>query len=250
MSVSYFTIPLNGSNLRKIYNDLLTKGVRKAGQKGDGKVIIFDFDGTIADSFELVLAISNRLASEFGYSPALPEDVRRLKNLSSREILQQAKVPFFRLPFLLRRLRLELNREISTLNPIPGIKEALQELKQQGHLLGIVTSNSVENVAAFLAVQEMEHLFDFIGSGLTLFGKGKVIQRILKQQRLDPAMVIYVGDETRDIEAARKIQIQVIAVSWGFNSREVLAEQKPDFLISHPSQLIEVVRGKSPGVER
>jgi phosphoglycolate phosphatase len=63
-------------------------------------------------------------------------------------------------------------------------------------------------------------------------------------------MVIYVGDETRDIEAARKIQIQVIAVSWGFNSREVLAEQKPDFLISHPSQLIEVVRGESPGVER
>lgn len=211
------------------------------------KVIIFDFDGTIADSFEMVLTISNRLAAEFGYLPALPEDIKRLKALSSREILRQAKVPFFRLPFLLRRLRFELNREICKLSPIPGIKEALQELKQQGHLLGIVTSNSVENVAEFLKAQGMEDLFDFIGSGLTLFGKGKVIQRIIKQQQLDPLTVIYVGDETRDIEAARKIQIQAIAVTWGFNSSEALLEQKPDFLISHPRELVEVVGG---GVEK
>jgi phosphoglycolate phosphatase-like HAD superfamily hydrolase len=122
------------------------------------------------------------------------------------------------------------------------MKEALLELKQQGHQLGIVTSNSVENVAAFLEAQEMQGVFDFIGSGLTLFGKGKIIQRIIKQHGLDPATVIYVGDETRDIEAARKIQVRAIAVSWGFNSSQVLAEQNPDFLIHCPSELVNVVR--------
>ncbi len=61
----------------------------------------------------------------------------------------------------------------------------------------------------------MGNLFDFVGSGLTLFGKGRIIQRILKQQNLDPAIVFYVGDETRDIETARKIGIRVIAVGWG-----------------------------------
>ncbi len=207
------------------------------------KVIIFDFDGTIADSLEVVLTISNRLAGEFGYPPTCSQDIKRLKNLSSREILQQSKVPFFRLPFLLRRLRCELNREICTLQPVPGMKEALLNLKQQGHRLGIVTSNSRENVMAFLAAQGMEELFDFIGSGFTIFGKGKVIQRIIQQYHLEPATVFYVGDETRDIEAAKKIQIRAIAVSWGFNSREVLAEQDPDFLIHHPQELIEIVTG-------
>ncbi|PSB03825.1 HAD family hydrolase, partial [Merismopedia glauca] len=58
----------------------------------------------------------------------------------------------------------------------------------------------------------------------------------------NPAKVIYVGDETRDIEAARKSKIKAIAVCWGFNFREILAKYKPDFLIDRPSQLLEVVQ--------
>lgn len=201
------------------------------------KVIIFDFDGTIADSFDAVFNISNRLADEFGYPHTALEDVHKLKSLSSREILRRSKVPFFKLPFLLRRLRIELNREIAGLQPIPGIKEALLELKQQGHHLGIVTSNSRQNVIAFLKAQAMDELFDFIDSGLTLFGKGRIIQQILRQNRIDPATAIYVGDETRDVEAARKIGIKVIAVCWGFNSCDVLAAQNPDALILQPAEL-------------
>ncbi|MGA7935466.1 MAG: HAD-IA family hydrolase, partial [Kovacikia sp.] len=159
----------------------------------------------------------------------------------SREILKQSGVPILKLPFLLRRLRMELNREIYRLNPIAGIKEVLQELKDEGNHLGIVTSNSKENVIAFLDAQGMGDLFDFVGSGLTLFGKGRIIQQILKKQKMDPAIVIYVGDETRDIEAARKIGIKIVSVSWGFNSSQILAEQRPDFLIHHPSELLEIV---------
>lgn len=201
------------------------------------KVIIFDFDGTIADSFDVVLAISNRLADEFGYPPTQPEDVDELKSLSSREILKRSRVSVFKLPFLLRRLRVEFNREISQLQPIPGIKEALLELKHQGHHLGIVTSNSKQNVIAFLEAQGMREIFDFVDSGLTLFGKGRIIQQILRQNQIAPETVIYVGDETRDVEAARKIGIKVIAVCWGFNSCNVLAAQKPDFLIHKPAEL-------------
>src|SRR5579883_1406424 len=124
------------------------------------KVIIFDFDGTIADSFEAVLTISNRLAVEFGYPPTPRSAVDELKNLSSREILRRSRVPLFKVPFLMRRLRIELKREIAHLQPIPGIKEALLELKRQGHHLGIVTSNSRQNVVAFLNAQGMKDLFD------------------------------------------------------------------------------------------
>ncbi|PSB27323.1 HAD hydrolase-like protein [Stenomitos frigidus] len=205
------------------------------------KVIIFDFDGTIADSFDAVFKISNRLAAQFGYPPTSVEEANELKKLSSREILKRSKVPLFKLPFLIRRLRSELNREIARLEPIPGIKDALLELKRQGHHLGIVTSNSRQNVIAFLEAQDMRELFDFIESGLTLFGKGRIIQQILRQKEIAPAKAIYVGDETRDVEAARKIGIQVIAVCWGFNSCEVLAAQSPDFLIRRPADLAAVM---------
>ena len=122
----------------------------------------------------------------------------------------------------------------------PGIKEALIELKHQGNKLVIITSNSKENVIVFLEKQEMQEVFDFIYSGTT-FGKSKVINKFLNQNNINPQQAIYVGDETRDIEAARKSNIRAIAVSWGFNSKELLAAQNPDFLIHQPNELIDVI---------
>jgi phosphoglycolate phosphatase-like HAD superfamily hydrolase len=63
----------------------------------------------------------------------------------------------------------------------------------------------------------------------------------LRKESLNPEEVVYVGDETRDIEAAKKSQIKVIAVTWGFNSKQVLAAQNPDFLIDRPEELIKVI---------
>lgn len=212
------------------------------------KSIIFDFDGTIADSFDLVLTISNRLAAEFGYPRVQPEEVKRLKNLSSREIVRQSGVSMFQLPFLLQRLRRELQQEIGTLKLIPGMREVLLALKQRGHPLGIVTSNSQENVMTFLKAQDLHDVFDFVSSGLTLFGKGRVIRQAIRRNHLDEGNAIYVGDETRDIEAAKRIRIRVISVTWGYSSREVLASQQPDFLAEHPEELVKIIDGCS-GVE-
>lgn len=205
------------------------------------KVIIFDFDGTIADTFDAVLKITNQLAIELGYKPTSPDDVERLRNLDSREIIKQSGIPFFRLPFLLKRLKLELRQEIQFLKPIAGMQAALLHLRQQGHSLGIVTSNSNENVTTFLQTHGLGELFDFTYSGTTLFGKARVIQRLLAQHQLDFRKVVYVGDETRDIEAARNIPIKVIAVSWGFNSKQALARQQPDFLIDRPAELEAII---------
>ena len=205
------------------------------------KVIMFDFDGTIADTLDAIVSITNRLAVEFGYKQTTQEELAQIQNLNSKEIIKQSGISIFKLPFLLRKVKAELNKEIQRVRPISGIKEALIELKNQGNRLGILTSNSSANVVAFLETNELEDLFDFIYSGKTLFGKSKVINNLLKQENIDPKTAIYVGDETRDIEAARKSHIKAIAVSWGFNSAEVLAKHNPDFLIHQPNQLIEVI---------
>ena len=206
------------------------------------KVIIFDFDGTVADTFDALLTISNNLASEFGYAPTKPEEISQIKDLTTREIIQRSGVPVYKIPFLLRKVISELNSKIHVLYPVEGMKAALFELKQQGNKLGIITSNDRENVQIFLQNNGLLELFNFIYGGTRIFGKSRVINSFLHQANLLPEEVIYVGDETRDIEAAKKSKIRIIAVSWGFNSRKILKQQKPDFLIEHPQQLVEVIK--------
>ena len=204
------------------------------------KVIIFDFDGTLADTIDILLSITNRLSAEFGFKSATKEELAQLRNLNSWQILQYSGISLFKFPLLIRRLKGELHSEIPHIQLFPGIKEVLLELKILGFQLGIITSNSRENVLESLEKNGLHGTFTFIYSGST-FGKHKVINKWLKLEQINPEQVVYVGDEIRDIDAAKKTGIKVIAVGWGFNSQEALAAQNPDFLIERPQELIEII---------
>ncbi|MEM7726975.1 MAG: HAD-IA family hydrolase [Cyanobacteria bacterium P01_A01_bin.45] len=206
------------------------------------KVIIFDFDGTVADTVDALVSIANRLAIQFGYIQITPEELRLLRNLSSREIIRYSGISLFKIPFLVKKVKGELKNKIHELKPIDGIQEALIALKDEGYRLGIVTSNSKDNVREFLKVNRLNNLFEFIYSGVTIFGKTTIINNVLRQKQLKVSDVIYVGDETRDIEASKKAHIKVIAVTWGFNSQEALSQENPDFLIHEPQQLLSVIK--------
>ncbi|AFZ37102.1 HAD-superfamily hydrolase, subfamily IA, variant 1 [Stanieria cyanosphaera PCC 7437] len=207
----------------------------------NGKLVFFDFDGTIADSYQAIVKISNQLASEFGYKPVDEEEISLLKNLSSREIIQQSEISIFKIPFLIKRLQRELKKEISNLEPIHGIDLVLRQLKQHDYKLGIITSNAKENVVAFLEKHQLDNIFDFIYSGTTIFGKHRIINNIIKQYQIEPNQFIYVGDETRDIRAAKRSKVIAIAVTWGFNSAEILAHYQPDFLVTTPVELLSAI---------
>ncbi|MEA5597486.1 HAD-IA family hydrolase [Rivularia sp. UHCC 0363] len=206
------------------------------------KVIIFDFDGTIADTVDALVSIANGLAVEFNYAEITSKELVLLRNLTSREIFKYSGIPLFKIPFLLKKVKGELRNKISELKPIPGIQEALLELKENGNRLGIITSNSETNVKEFLKINNMDSLFEFIHSGVTIFGKTTIMNNVLRQKQLKTQEVIYVGDETRDIESSKKANIKVISVTWGFNSEQALIKENPDFLIHHPQELIKVVK--------
>ena len=204
------------------------------------KVIIFDFDGTLADTIDILLSITNRLSAEFGFKSATKEELAQLSNLNSWQILQYSGISIFKFPLLIRRLKAELHSEVPNIQLFPGIKEVLLELKKRGFQLGIITSNSRENVLGALEKNGLQDTFTFIYSGST-FGKHKVISKWLRIENVHTEKVVYVGDEIRDIDAAKKTGIKVIAVGWGFNSQEALAAQNPDFLIERPQELIEIM---------
>lgn len=205
------------------------------------KVILFDFDGTIADTYNAIAKITNQLSSEFGYKALNEQELLLLKNLSSREIVRLSEISIFKIPFLVRRVRAELSKEIANLSPIKGITSVLFELKTRGYDLGIVTSNDKENVDLFLQKNKLSSLFSYIYSSTSIFGKHRVIDRAIRSNKVSKSNVIYVGDETRDIRSSRKSDIGVVAVSWGFNSAEILQEYEPDYLVNTPQELLKAI---------
>lgn len=203
------------------------------------KVIIFDLDGTIADSMKSIILIMNRLSDEYHFKKIRIGEKDILRNKTTRKAFKDLGITIFKLPFIVRKIRSELIKEIENLKPIKNIGKVLVKLKRSGYILGILTSNSEENVRKFIEKNKLS-IFDFIYSGSSIFGKSKILKSCIQTRKLSNKDVIYVGDETRDIEAAKKLKITSIAVSWGFNKREILASQNPDYLIDRPSELINI----------
>jgi phosphoglycolate phosphatase len=202
--------------------------------------IIFDFDGTVADSFETTLGILNSLADEFGYRPAEPHEVQELRGLSYREIGRRLGVSLHTIPFIAARVRRELARSMAGIRPFEALPEVLAQLRESGLSLGIMTSNSRRNVETFLAANEIDD-FEFISTATNVWGKQRALKRLLRRRGLSIGATAYVGDETRDIEACKALDIEVVAVSWGYTLATQLSTQRPDRLIDHPSQLLDLI---------
>ncbi len=218
---------------------LYTWGILTDGNLMKKQLLLFDFDGTIADTFLHIVNIGNRLADEFKFNPIRPQDIEPLKNNSVEETIKYLKVPVLKVPSILLRARQELHKEIKQVQPIKHLPETLQELREAGYELGIITTNSAKNVSEFLRHHNLD-VFDFISSTSKVFGKSQSLKRLIRQKQRDLSDVFYVGDEIRDILAAQKTGIAMIAVGWGFNSKDALARHNPDYLIHSPQDLLDV----------
>lgn len=203
--------------------------------------VLFDFDGTLVHTFPAIIDILNRYAHEFGYPPLTPTAVQHLRATNSRDILQQSGLSTLQLLWLAYRVRTDLYHQLPTLPPVDGIQPTLHQLHQQGYRLGIVTSNSLVNVRRFLSVHQWTPYFQSIDSSIRLLGKHRTLRRICDRDRLQTSTVAYVGDETRDIEAANRIGLTSIAVTWGFNDADILNSSRPTFLIEQPSTLLQAL---------
>lgn len=203
--------------------------------------IIFDFDGTIADTQDLAIEIYNLVAPEYKLKPVLPADIPRIREMNIREILTLYKISFWKIPKLLIRGKRELHDRIADIKPIAGIHEVLDDLHAQGYSLGVMTSNTKKNVIDFLDNNNLDNVFDFIHSEKNLFKKDKALKRLLKSMDIAQESV-YVGDEMRDIQAAKQASIPIISVSWGFNTKASLQSLGPNAIADKPLDLGRCVK--------
>lgn len=203
------------------------------------RLIIFDFDGTIANTLAVAVDIFNTVGSEFNLPKLDANQLGELKQKRIHELMEMAGLSWHQLPFFIKRVRDEFKKQREVVEPIHGMSEVICKLHQAGYQMGVLTSNTEDNVLHFLDKFEINH-FDFIIAPNSIFGKSGALKEILKRYKLKPAEVIMIGDEMRDIKAAHKCKIDVIAVNWGFNAKELLETGKPQFLVQHPAQFYEI----------
>lgn len=204
-------------------------------------VFIFDFDGVIADSFWQVVQILNSLADQYHYKKKPLELAEELKEYSTREFyMDQFGIHPIKLLFIARQAKKRLHEQIGTIKPVIGMPEVLKEMRFQCQSMGIITSNSVENVKAFLTNHQID-IFDFVISG-NIFLKFRDIRQCVKKYHFDPEHVYYIGDETRDIDAARRSRTKAVSVSWGYATHRLLETYQPDFLFDSPKELLALLK--------
>jgi phosphoglycolate phosphatase len=205
------------------------------------RTLIFDFDGTIADTMEEARLIFNLMAPDYGIRQVSVDEIHTLRHLSVKELLDHLQIPKRRVPSLLARGTGLMRGDLSRLAVIDGMAEVLPALREKAHSFGILTSNSTSNVDLFLRNHGLRDLFDFISSTSKITGKAKHLRAIRKTFSLRAEEMLYIGDEIRDVKAAQKAGIPIAAVTWGFNTRESLAEEDPDHLFNEPLELLRLL---------
>ncbi|MDF1861332.1 MAG: HAD-IA family hydrolase [Verrucomicrobiales bacterium] len=205
-------------------------------------LLIFDFDGTLANTLETGVGIYNEMAGDYNLPTVTMAEVTELRSLNTRALLDHLGISRLLAVKLGARMRKVLHDRMSEVEMIKGVESAIHDLAKGGYRLGILTSNSADNVRIFLGRFGLAEHFSFIEAGVSLFGKSHRIANVLKKERVDASEVIYVGDETRDIEAARKSHVAGLAVCWGTNGREAMLTEGPDYCIDHPSELIRCAK--------
>lgn len=202
---------------------------------------IFDFDGTLADTLEETRRIFNKLAPEYGLREVLAEEMPHLRHMALKDLLTFLGIRKSLVPILLARGTSLLRGNISQLPVIKDLAPVLPYLRHHVKSFGILTSNASSNVDLFLRSHGLREHFDFISSTSKLTGKSKHLRAIQQTFSLDPAEMLYIGDEIRDIKASQKAGIAMAAVTWGFNSADALAAEKPDHVVHTPEGLKELL---------
>lgn len=204
------------------------------------RLVIFDFDGTLSDSGDWFLSVVDELARKFRFRAVKPDEVEMLRHRSSREVINYLGISRWKMPLIARHLRKLVGRNAHQIELFPGTPDLLERLADTGVRIALVTSNSEANARKILGEQHAARI-DFYACGSSLFGKAPKFRRVLKKMGIPATAALAIGDETRDIDAAREVGMRAGAVLWGYASEKVLTAHAPDTLFREPQDILDYV---------
>lgn len=190
------------------------------------RLLIFDFDGTLADSFGWFLDTINTAAAQHGFDPL---DLTRLdddRGLGGRELMARLRMPLWKVPAVTASMRRAMHADIHRIHLFGGALPLLRTLRARGVRIAVVSSNTLANVQTVLGADGTA-LVDRFACGASIFGKKPLLQRVVNAEGLPRTQVLCVGDERRDAEAAAAAGLAFVGVAWGYATADALAAVSP-----------------------
>jgi phosphoglycolate phosphatase len=200
--------------------------------------IIFDFDGTIANTFDYTVDFLSR---EGGMELSTDQKAA-LHGMSMARIARKMGLPWHRLPKLFFKGRREMSPAMKNVEPFKDMDVIIKELRSKRHRLFILSTNTTRNINKFLRHHDLEKYFVHVYGGVGMFGKAPALRRLLLEQHIESRSAVYIGDETRDVMAAKSLGVRVIAVTWGFAREVDLKADGADGLARKPRDLIRLLQ--------
>jgi phosphoglycolate phosphatase len=191
------------------------------------RLAIFDFDGTLADSFPFFLRVFNQLARQHGFKEIDPASAASLRGYSARQMMSHVGLPSWKLPLVAKSFITLMRENVNAIKAFAGVNDMLSHLVSGGMSVAVVSSNSYDNVSIVLG-PENARLMSRFECGMSIFGKPARIQKVLDRTATRSHEAIYIGDQITDLEASRKVGVAFGAVSWGYGTIESLRAHDPD----------------------
>jgi phosphoglycolate phosphatase len=207
------------------------------------KYVVMDFDGTIADSKEVVISLYNELAGQKGYKHITAENIEKLRGMGIPGRCKYLGIPLYKIPFIVSAILRDYNHAAGRMQFNGGMKEVLLSLAKKGIPYAILSTNSKKNIEAFFKAQDTEA--GVLYCSKSVFGKDILLRRFLKDYKLKAADILYIGDESRDVTACRKTGVKIAWVSWGYDAYASLHNNPPDYVINTPPELLSLIESLS-----
>ncbi|MVM41339.1 HAD hydrolase-like protein [Spirosoma sp. HMF3257] len=208
------------------------------------KLVIFDFDGTLADSFPFFRSALNTLADAYSFKRIEENEVDQLRSLDVRSMMKHVGLPAWKMPFVANAFIKLMSSNIDQIRLFAGVPELLKQLSDKGVRLAIVSSNSEENIRRVLGPQNAS-LITYYGCGTAMFGKSRKFRKVMAKSGVAPSEILCIGDEVRDMEAANSESMAFGAVAWGYTRADVLRAYTGSKLFNRIDDILHTVLGEN-----
>lgn len=205
------------------------------------KYVVFDFDGTLVNSLDIIVAGYNQLAGKYHARQVEPGDIGRIIGMTIAERCRFLNFRLYLFPLAALDIYKVYRQSLQGLRFFAGMKELLMDLHERGFQLGIISTNSEHNIREFLHRNGIDFINDMHCSN-NLFGKDKDIKTFLRAHKLKNSEMIYVGDEVRDIAACKKTGVPVVWVSWGYDTIDNVKKLNPDYMVNRPDEILHCIQ--------
>lgn len=185
--------------------------------------MIFDFDGTLANTLPVFQDVFDTVIDRHALRRPNAAEVDWLRTQPTVEVLRWLGVSPWQLPAILRFARLRMQARAAEITLFPGIAALLAALADSGIRTAVVSSNAERTVRTVLGPALLANV-NALRCGVGLLGKASRLRGVMRELGATPAVTMFVGDEERDVAAARDAKVRAIAVTWGYAAAHALAQ--------------------------